>query len=70
MILGGVLWSWVDPTYRGPIGRFLFRDQRADHWRRSVASCRAAACTLMGGLVADRVAFIVLTIVAGVFGLR
>ena len=24
VILGRVLWSWVDPTYRGPIGRFLF----------------------------------------------
>ena len=24
VLLGRVLWSWIDPTFRGPIGRFLF----------------------------------------------
>lgn len=24
VLLGRVLWSWIDPTYRGTVGRFLF----------------------------------------------
>jgi YggT family protein len=24
VLLGRVIWSWIDPAFRGPIGRFLF----------------------------------------------
>jgi YggT family protein len=65
VILGRVLWSWVDPTYRGPIGRFLF--ETTEPILAPIRRFLPRGGTLDWSPI---VAFIVLTIVAGEFGLR
>jgi len=65
VLLGRVLWSWIDPTFRGPLGRFLFETTEPilSPIRRFLPR---------GGRFdfSPIVAFIVLTLVAGAFGLR
>ena len=65
VLLGRVLWSWIDPTFRGPLGRFLFEASEPilAPIRRFLPS---------GGRFdfSPLVALIVLTLVAGAFGLR
>jgi YggT family protein len=65
VLLGRVLWSWIDPTFRGPVGRFLFETTEP-----VLAPIRRFLP--QGGRLdwSPIVAFILLTIVAGFFGLR
>jgi YggT family protein len=65
VLLGRVLWSWIDPTFRGPVGRFLFETTEP------VLAPIRRFLPQRGPLDwSPIVAFILLTIVAGVFGLR
>ena len=65
VLLGRVIWSWVDPTFRGPIGRFLFETSEP-----ILAPIRRYLPK--GGSLdwSPIVAFVLLTVVAGVLGLR
>lgn len=65
VLLGRVIWSWVDPTFRGPLGRFVFETTEP-----ILAPIRRFLPR--GGTFdfSPIVAFILLTIVAGIFGLR
>jgi YggT family protein len=65
VLLGRVIWSWIDPTFRGPLGRFVFEATEP-----ILAPIRRFLP--QGGTFdfSPIVAFILLTIVAGIFGLR
>jgi YggT family protein len=65
VLLGRVIWSWIDPAFRGPVGRFVFETTEP-----ILAPIRRFLPK--GGSLdwSPIVAFILLTIVAGAFGLR
>ncbi|HEY8167669.1 MAG: YggT family protein [Candidatus Limnocylindrales bacterium] len=65
VLLGRVIWSWIDPGFGSPIGRFLFETTEP-----VLAPIRRVLP--QSGRIdwSPVVAFVVLTVVAGVFGLR
>ena len=65
VLLGRVLWSWIDPTYRGPLGRFLF--ETTEPILSPIRRFLPKGSTFD---FSPLVALIVLTIVAGALGLR
>ena len=65
VLLGRVVWSWIDPTFRGPLGRFVFETTEP------ILSPIRRFLPQVGTFdFSPLVAFIVLTLVAGAFGLR
>jgi len=65
VLLGRVLVSWLDPTYRGTLARFLF--ETTEPFLRPIRSVlpRTGALDL-----APLVAFVALGLIAGLLGVR
>ena len=65
VLLGRALWSWIDPAFRGPIGRFLYETTEPilSPIRRVLPQSGPFDWSIL-------VALIGLTIISAAFGLR